>query len=343
MAKKDKTTKKPEDTSLLERHPRTQLNAKSYFNHENGKTIIEDRVPRGDPNPYTEFSPHTADAVTNDDLKSLIVYASEIVDGGIYRYDPDTAYRDALDHAIHDKDGGRYAGKVSADTYGLLLSELHKSSPKPTEKESGQNDPKAFVGKKKEKWSNKNNREGSEMSKSEEIKALKEKLAALEVEEAREANENMAKVAAIVASDSDARDAFKKLVKASVEEKRAGSSKKDTDKDEEDGMEIESCGKKYASDEIIEEIDKIAGEMEAVGTFDMFKIAYQLDKVSDVLSGKKEAATLASDPDEPYMRKFFKAGKLEGDSDESYMSTYNTDISKEMHKPISKKAYSIID
>lgn len=349
MPKKEKV-KEPQKRSLLEEHPRTQRSAESYFNHENGKTIIEDRVPRGDPNPYTDFSPSTPDAVTDEDLRSLVAYASEIIDEGIYRYDPDTAYRNALDHAIHDKDGGKYAGLVNANTYGVLLKEIHQKKPGPSEKTSGQNSAKAFTktkaestGNKKTKESssiNNESREGSVMTKSEQIKELKEKLASLEAEDL---NETMAKVAEKVAVDPEARKTFKEMMAASCGEKKSQKENKEEDVE----IEVESC-KKYASDEILEEMDKIASEMEESGDFNMFKMAFQLDKVADVLSGKKEAATLESDPDEKYMREYFKAGKREGDKDEPYMSEFNTDVSHEVKKTRGKKAssnrpYSIID
>jgi hypothetical protein len=85
-------------------------------------------------------------------------------------------------------------------------------------------------------------------------------------------------------------------------------------------------------DSIIASLDEIAGTLEAQKDFDLFKIAYEIDRVSDVLSGKKEAATLESDTDEKYMKEFFKAGMREGDSDEkAYMNAFNTDMSTELN------------
>jgi hypothetical protein len=100
--------------------------------------------------------------------------------------------------------------------------------------------------------------------------------------------------------------------------------KKEEKKDEKDASESVKS--------IVASLDEIAGALEAQKDFDLFKIAYQIDQVSDVLLGKKEAATLESDTDEKYMREFFKAGLREGDSDEkSFMGEFNTDTTTELN------------
>jgi hypothetical protein len=110
--------------------------------------------------------------------------------------------------------------------------------------------------------------------------------------------------------------------------KIGGADKKDEDKKEE---KKEASSEKTSMESILASLDEIAGALENQKDFDLFKIAYQIDMVSDVISGKKEAATLESDPDEKYMREFFKAGLREGDSDEkSFMGEFNTDTSKEL-------------
>jgi DNA-directed RNA polymerase subunit RPC12/RpoP len=104
---------------------------------------------------------------------------------------------------------------------------------------------------------------------------------------------------------------------------------------------FQGCGKKEdkkddkkektAMENIVESLDEIAGTLESQKDYELFKIAYQIDQVSDVLMGKKEAATLESDTDEKYMKEFFKAGMREGDSDEkSYMAAFNTDTTTEL-------------
>jgi len=81
---------------------------------------------------------------------------------------------------------------------------------------------------------------------------------------------------------------------------------------------------------IVSQIDEIAGMLEQQGDSELMKVAYQLDVVSDVLEGKKTAAALESEPDEAYMKKYFKAGLREGEADEkSYMKEFNTDLSEE--------------
>ena len=97
---------------------------------------------------------------------------------------------------------------------------------------------------------------------------------------------------------------------------------KDEDKKDKDSSEIS---------QITEALDKVAGELEQMNDPDLFKIAYQLDQMSDILEGKKEARTIETDPPRDYMSKFFKGGLHEGDGDEkSYMGTFNKDLSEEV-------------
>lgn len=120
---------------------------------------------------------------------------------------------------------------------------------------------------------------------------------------------------------------------------KGGDSKKDEDKDDkkedkkkegkkEEKKEDKKDKKKEAAANIVASLDEIAGLLENQNDPELLKLAYDIDKVSDVIEGKKEASTLESD--EPFMRKFFKAGDFESDSDEPYMKEFNTDTSTEL-------------
>lgn len=89
---------------------------------------------------------------------------------------------------------------------------------------------------------------------------------------------------------------------------------------------------------IVAEIDKVAASLEEKGGEELLKHAYQLDLVSDVLEGKKEAKALESDADEPYMKEYFRAGAREKDADEPYMNEFNTDLTQEVAKLRGKAA-----
>lgn len=388
--------KQKKEKELLNEHPEVTRNAQDYFNHENGETIIQDRVPRGDANPYSSPMPMNQGDISNDDLRGLAVYAKDIIDPVLYRYDEKTAARDALTRAVYEKDGGKYSGRLNANTFNLVLGYMEEDLPKtkmPKSVDFGQSDNERYSGDKKDSdWrvSKKANEyletkvssdlgpgSGSPiqpeeviMSRSDEIKALEEKLASLK---AQEEKVSLAEMAEKVATDPKAREMFKQLMKEAAskdkKEDKSGCGMKYSGKDEDKNEDEKKSAMKYSGEDsaeeedakedsmeseagIISELDKIAGELESKGDFELFKVAYQIDMVSDVLQGKKEASTLQNDPDEKFMKQYFEAGKHEGDSDENkYMNEFNTDNTKEVAGVAGKKsktastqkrAYSII-
>lgn len=391
--------KQKKEKELLNEHPEVTRNAQDYFNHENGETIIQDRVPRGDADPYSSPMPMNQGDLSNEDLRGLAVYAKDIMDPVLYRYDEKTAARDALTRAIHEKDGGKFSGRLNTSTYCTVLGYMEEDLPKtkmPKKVDFGQSDNEKYSGDKKDSdWrvakkaneylESKNSADmGPEsgspeqpeevtMSRSDEIKALEEKLASLRSEEE---NEGLARIAEKVATDPKARDLFKQLMKKATDKKdedeeKSGCGSKYSGKDQDDDDETKKRGgMKYSGEDsaeeedadgdknmeseagIVSELDKIAGDLESKGDFELFKVAYQIDLVSDVLQGKKDASTLQNDPDEKFMKQYFEAGKREGDTDENkYMNEFNTDNTKEVAGVAGKKgktastqkrAYSII-
>lgn len=93
---------------------------------------------------------------------------------------------------------------------------------------------------------------------------------------------------------------------------------------------------KEAAKKVAEALDEIAGILEKEKNPLLMKLAYEIDMVSDVLEGKKEASTLESDIDEKFMKKFFQCGAFETDKDEPYMKEFNTDTSSELQTKIKK-------
>jgi hypothetical protein len=390
--------KQKKEKELLNEHPEVTRNAQDYFNHENGETIIQDRVPRGDADPYSSPMPMNQGDLSNDDLRGLAVYAKDIMDPVLYRYDEKTAARDALTRAIHEKDGGIYSSRLNTNTFDLVLGYMEEDLPKTKMSKDidfGQSDNEKYSGNgKNSDWrvAKKANEyletkfsadmgpgsgspvqpEEVTMSRSDEIKALEEKLAALRVEEE---NKDLTQIAEKVATDPKTRDLFKQLMKQAANKKddkdeKSGCGTKYSGKDQDDDDKAKRGGMKYSGEDsadeedakeesgkeseasIISELDKLAGDLESKGDFELFKVAYQIDMVSDVLQGKKDASTLQNDPDEKFMRQYFEAGKREGDSDENkYMNEFNTDNTKEVAGVAGKKsktastkkrAYSII-
>lgn len=140
MAKKDDAKKSPLKTSpgkkkdvekekaveLLLKHPEILNNARHYFNHENGKTIIEECVPRGDLKQEDQIMPRNQGDLKDEDLRDLAKYANSIIDDVISSYDSDVAKEDALTKAIWSLGNGKYQGRVNASTYSLILEEMSK-------------------------------------------------------------------------------------------------------------------------------------------------------------------------------------------------------------------------
>jgi hypothetical protein len=72
--------------------------------------------------------------------------------------------------------------------------------------------------------------------------------------------------------------------------------------------------------EFTERLDKIAEELQATSP----AMALQIDMISDVIEGKKEASTLKFDADEAwYMQNRFNNDVRKRDADEPFMAEYN--------------------
>ena len=71
--------------------------------------------------------------------------------------------------------------------------------------------------------------------------------------------------------------------------------------------------------EYTERLDKIAADVEKLNP----AVALQIDMISDVLEGKREATTLKFDPDEAwYMQNRFNFDTRKRDADEQYMDDF---------------------
>lgn len=163
-----------------------------------------------------------------------------------------------------------------------------------------------------------------------ELDATRLKLAALEVLAGEEGTDKEAGKAEMIKCP----DCGSKVLKATgyclrCKKKIKGGEKKDDDKDKKEDKKDDKKEKEAAA-KVAESLDEIAGLLEAQKDPELMKLAYEIDRVSDVLEGKKEASTLESDSDESYMKQFFHAGARQTDGDEPYMKTFNTDNTTEL-------------
>lgn len=371
MADNNKKVVKPSEKkmvqNLLMNHPEVTNNARHLFRNENGRTIIEDRVPRGDPDRKTVGQPFCQSDLTDADLRDLAKYATEIIDEGILRYDEKTAKEDALHRAIDQKDGGKYAGKVNAVTYNLLIDHVGKVAKAPVEKKA--NDELLEIESSKEP-------EEVQMSNLGELAKVAQFIAGQTpeqrlilkamIKEAADQNDpkrwqktldSIGVKAPKSKNASEDEDEEEKKAKKhdeeekDHEEKETEEEKKLEEKAVEEEKEEEKEEKKEEKEEkededkdasIVESLDSIASELEQSGDYDLFKVAYQIDQVTDVLEGRKTAATLESDPDEKYMREAFQSTIRQKEKDEKYMESFSTDKTQEVNKCYTKRPYGIV-
>lgn len=122
---KDSVREKAKD--LLANHPEILFSARDLFHNKNGETVIEAMVPRGDLSTEASIMPRTQYDVKNEDLQAISTHAKKIIDATMKEYDERVAMEDALTITIATLDDGKYASKINASTYNLLMSNLIKS------------------------------------------------------------------------------------------------------------------------------------------------------------------------------------------------------------------------
>lgn len=122
---KKEDTAKSRAESFLKQHPEVLYNAEDLFHNRNDKTIIEEKVPRGDLG-VDSIMPMDQYELEDADYKAILKYANKIIDKIIKEYDDTVAQEDALTKAIATFDEGKYANKVNATTYNYLLDHMKK-------------------------------------------------------------------------------------------------------------------------------------------------------------------------------------------------------------------------
>jgi DNA-directed RNA polymerase subunit RPC12/RpoP len=326
---------------LILKHPEATHSARDLFHNENGKTIVEEKVPRGDVSKEDVLMPRNQSDLTDKDLRELAAYASNIIDPILKQYDERVAKEDALLRAIGSKDSGKYAGKVNASTFTLILDQMGKKK-QASEEETPQTQ--------QNKEESKEDRMNKETIKRE-LEATRKRLAALEVLAEDDDNNDEDKECECKDKDATSKEAAetfkcpycgtKVLAKTGYcvkcKKKVKGGDKKEEVEDKEDKKEEKKASaQKTAMETIVTSLDEIAGTLENQNDAELTKIAFQIDMVSDVLEGKKEAATLEGDADEKFMKAYFHAGTREADKDEKYMGEFNTDTSTELQDKAKK-------
>jgi hypothetical protein len=368
---KDQNDVKSKAKSMLMNHPQITQNARGLFRNENGRTIVEEIVYRGDPKPYDVIMPRNQGDLTDEDLRSLAVHASTLVNKTIYKYDPVLASEEALAMSIRTKDGGKYDGKINASTFQLIMDNMKgmKKSASEAKKvyedtavedapaedttvedaplsgiEKGKDNVRTMVKKLQDGAKARAEAKSEKKSEAEKAKAKdiekEPKPENTEVPKEEKMDKDMLKKEAEALQRKLA--AVKELLgEEDGEDKDASQGPGDAEEDQatvKTDNPAEPDDKDDDKNSITSSLDQIAAELEKQKDPELFKMAYQLDQISDILEGKKDASTFESDPDEKFMKTFFKGGLREGDADEkSYMGEFNTDVSKEVNEVKDKK------
>ena len=356
---KSKDTKKEDlkdkAKNLLLKHPEIMNNARNLFRNENGTTIVQEVVPRGDAKPCDIM---VQGDLQDMELRGLAVHAKALIDENLTRYDRKVALEDALWRAIRTKDNGKFEGKVNASTFDLILSYLEglKTAKDMAKKEYqiGKEETPVEVKPADEKLETPAKPEKRVVQ----VTDVTRKIMTPEQEQALKGETPKGEMPAHVSetdkikyqkfqqsieqkeegkkpkSDKEANgreDMEKEQIMKSIEamEQQIDELKKNLEapKKEEDKEKKEESDKPVdAMQQIVDSLDKIAGQLEETQQVELLKVAYSIDAVADVLEGKRTAATLQSDLDEEYMKKYFKGGLIEGDKDEKeYMKEFDSD------------------
>jgi hypothetical protein len=355
--KKTKKEVKPADKKVsdsMERHPMVENTARGLFRNENGTTIVQERVPRGDLPQDDVIMPRNEFDLTGEDLDKIASEAKKAVDPVLAKYDEDVAMEDALSRTIWTKDGSKYQGRLSASTQALVLEKMKGGKKEAPKKESDKKASDVTPVEDVEAADIDNLVSSIPTSMADIEKAGKKtpKEAGMDKEMLRKEANDLAKkldaLKVLLGEDEEHEEHEKSETpaeEAKEHEKDAGSKKGpgkpdgtgphagtpqcqlSEDKDAEDSSLVASL------DEVAEMVEKEARDKQDM---DLFRIAYQIDCVSDYLSGTKDAATLQSDPDEKFMREAFKAGVKQRDSDEKFMDEFKNDNTMESRRVVGK-------
>jgi len=124
---KEKDSARKNAKGFLKNHPEILFSSRDLFHNKNGQTVIESVVPRGDLNTEASIMPRTQYDLKEADFQAISKHASKLIDPVIKEYDGRIAMEDALTKAIATLNDGKYANKINASTYNLLLDNMGKS------------------------------------------------------------------------------------------------------------------------------------------------------------------------------------------------------------------------
>jgi hypothetical protein len=258
--------------NFIGQFPETTNNAYKYFNYDN--RVVNERAE-------TRFD-HQAqfkgpEELTNQDYDTILSYAKTLVNPILEKYSHSVACEDALMMAIRSYDRGIYDGKINASKYNVLLATMKNPQQVPVMPMMPH---MAEDVEARRKAIPKNILKRLDIT----DVPLKNKL------KPQQKNQGLfVKMPGVgIVLDKPEKKVVEKTDKKSTEDNLL----------KEDAMALKNA------QQYTERLDAIAAELESISP----ELAYNIDVVSDVIEGKREASTLKFDADEGrYMDEFNKS------------------------------------
>lgn len=224
---------------------------------------------------------------SNDDYETLIKYAKTLINPELVKYSPRVACEDALHTAIRDFSKGVFDNKINANKFNVLLDTM-VASLKP-----GINTSTPMI--------------------SLNVEAKKEP-------ETKEIKPHVLKQLGIKKRDVPVKQRIKQKQYKNIPHLYREKGKTIIRKESQKFNPLKEDSMLKNAKEYTERLDKIAEEVQKVSP----EAALQIDMVSDVLDGRRDASTLQYEADEArYMANRFDYRVRSREADEPYMDEYN--------------------
>jgi hypothetical protein len=227
---------------------------------------------------------YTAKDISDMDYEELIRNAFSRMSPILMKYSKNVAFEDALSTAIRDHRNGFYDGKINANMYNVLLEAMAKTPVVQVVK---------MAEEEVEAKGRKRERKQERFLTPDMLKRLRLKREDVPYPGGPRSKELLVK---------------KERGKVKLEPRKESSEENNLRRSE---MDVKA---------FTEKLDKIATDVEAFSP----ELAMEIDKVSDVLEGRKEASSLKYDADEArYMADRMNNKVRKRDADEPYMDQFN--------------------
>lgn len=270
--------------------PEVTNNAYPYFNYDH--RVVNERVDRGD----VASNYKGPDQFSDADYNGLIHYAKTWINPELQGYNQVVAAEDALNMAIHSFNNGAFDGKINANKFNVLLKNMIAGSETPV-----------TAGRKK--------KEPPAETPVPETPVPETPAAPPPMTRKQLRERGITRVQDIPTKPAPSTRKNPQLVRLPGTTKVVIQKKSTEISNKEAGMTLKNA------QQFTERLDKVADEVQAFSP----EFATQIDLVSDVIEGRREATTLKFDPDEArYMAGRFNFQVRQRDADEGrYMDSFN--------------------